>query len=92
MKICTVIVSLGKQMLRYRSISDVPDDIRDKVNEAISGPYAGTILIADEAGRREIARMSRERGTPVLDQFEEGGTALLDQFEEQEIKRNRWNG
>jgi hypothetical protein len=89
MKITTVIVSLGEQRLCYRSISDVPDDIRDKINQAISGPNAATILIADEAGRQEIERSFD--GAARLFADGQGGAAVLDQFE-QEIERDRWNG
>jgi hypothetical protein len=56
MKTSTVIISLGEQFLRYRSLSEVPAKLRKQVTEATSGANSATIIIADEAGRQEIAR------------------------------------
>jgi hypothetical protein len=69
MKTSTVIVSLGEQMLCYRSLSEVPAKLRKRVTEATSGANSATIIIADEAGRQEIARSmagDKRKTTSVL--------------------------
>ncbi|MEZ5351181.1 MAG: hypothetical protein R2762_00965 [Bryobacteraceae bacterium] len=56
MRISTVVISVGAETRFYRSLADVPANLRGKLTEATTGSEAMTLLIADEAGRREILR------------------------------------
>ena len=55
----TVMISSGGADLIYRSVEEVPAALRNKLLESTNGGNAGTILIADQRGRREIARAMR---------------------------------
>lgn len=55
-KTSTVLVASGGDTKVFRSVSDVPPRLRKKLLEATGGKYSATILIADEAGRKEIVK------------------------------------
>ncbi|MEZ5400048.1 MAG: hypothetical protein R2729_10310 [Bryobacteraceae bacterium] len=56
MRISTVVVSAGQETKVYHSIGEVPTNLRERVIAATNGDDSMTLLIADEAGRRELMR------------------------------------
>jgi hypothetical protein len=55
----TVLISAGGADLVYRSLEEVPASLRTKLIESTNGCNSGTILIADQRGRREITKAMR---------------------------------
>jgi len=55
----TVLISAGGADLVYRSVEEVPTSLRTKLLESTNGFNSGTILIADQRGRREITKAMR---------------------------------
>lgn len=65
-KTATILISVGGQAPQtFRSLNDVPPGLRERLVESTSGPYSATLLIADEAGRREIMRSLRGQPSGV---------------------------
>jgi len=55
-KTSTIFVSEGKRTQVFRSLDEMPVDMRRRLEKTTSGMHAATILIADRRGRDEIAR------------------------------------
>ena len=55
----TVLISVGGSDLVYRSVDDVPARLRTRLLKSTNGSNSATILIADQKGRKEIARAMR---------------------------------
>lgn len=53
-KTSTVRIAAGETDQVYRSVDDLPPDLRRQLQRAINSPEAETILIADEKGREQI--------------------------------------
>jgi hypothetical protein len=51
----SVLIAAGRSSLVYRSVEEVPARLRTRLVKSTNGTNAGTILIADRRGRREIA-------------------------------------
>ncbi len=74
MKTSTILISTGSQREAgvYRSVEDVPEGLRRMLVKSTSGLNSGTIYIADERGKEEIAKAIRSlpkhnsRETPRL--------------------------
>jgi len=65
-KTSTVIVAAGDGTSVFRSVDEVPPELRRRLVKATSSPEAVTILIADENGRKEILRsLQVEPGAPA---------------------------
>jgi predicted amidophosphoribosyltransferase len=56
----TVLISAAGSDGVYRSVEDVPPQLRTQLLKSTNGANSATILIADRRGRREIARMMRK--------------------------------
>ena len=54
-----VLISSGKKVRLYRSIDEVPSRLRKRLIESTSSINAGTILIANRAGRERILEALR---------------------------------
>lgn len=52
----TVLISAAGEDRVYRSVDDVPAELRHRLLESTNGANSATILIADRKGRREIER------------------------------------
>jgi hypothetical protein len=65
MRISTVVISVGSETRFYRSAAEVPTALRTRLTEATSGAGAMTLLIADEAGRRELLRSANGESAMV---------------------------
>ena len=55
-KTSTIFISTGEQTLIYRSLGDMPAELRRKLTKFTTGANAATILIADKRGREELIR------------------------------------
>ena len=55
----SVLISSGKKVRLYRSIEEVPSRLRKRLIESTNGINAGTILIANRAGRERILEALR---------------------------------
>lgn len=56
----TVLISAGGADLVYRSVDEVPVRLRTRLLKSTNGSNSATILIADQRGRKEIARAMRK--------------------------------
>lgn len=57
----TVLLSVDGTEMIYRSVDDVPAQLRSRLLKSTNGTNSGTILIADRRGRREIAKAMRQQ-------------------------------
>ena len=55
-KTSTIFVAEGSKTQVFRSLEEMPADLRRRLEKSTSGLHAATILIADRRGRDEIAR------------------------------------
>lgn len=55
----TILISSGGQTRLFRSRSDVPVELREKLDESLASSTAATVLIADQKGRDEIMKLLR---------------------------------
>jgi hypothetical protein len=71
MKTSAVLIAAGGENGFYRSVQEVPEPLRTRLQETTSGANAGTILIADRAGKRRLTEAyARREGRPGAHQPE----------------------
>src|SRR5437588_6671643 len=58
-KSSTIFISVGGRTQVYRSVEDVPPQLRKRLEQSTNGINSATILIADRRGREEIVRAIR---------------------------------
>ena len=58
-KSSTIFISVGSKTQVYRSVEDVPQHLRKRLEQSTNGINSATILIADRRGREEIVRAIR---------------------------------
>ena len=58
-KTSTILISAGETRTVYRSVEDVPDQLKKQLLSSTNGLNSATIVIADRQGRKEIARAIR---------------------------------
>jgi hypothetical protein len=56
LKTSAVYISQGERLEIYRSLDDVPADLRERLIRTANSSNSATILIADRGGREEISR------------------------------------
>jgi hypothetical protein len=56
MKTSAVLIAAGGERQVYRSVNDVPANLRKMLQDTTSGANSATILIADRRGKEEIAK------------------------------------
>jgi hypothetical protein len=61
----TVMISTGGADVVYRSVDEVPAQLRSKLLKSTNSVNSATILIADRQGRKQIARAMRSLPTPI---------------------------
>ena len=61
----TVLISAGGSELVYRSVDEVPAPLRTKLLRSTNGANSASILIADQKGRKEIAKAMRRLPGPA---------------------------
>lgn len=72
-KTTTIMIADGNRLRRYSSPSEVPADLRRRLQQAVLGPNAETLLITNEKGRELLeaqegpvkARMGVRRVGPM---------------------------
>jgi hypothetical protein len=65
MKTSAVLIAAGGEHGFYRSVQEVPEPLRTRLQETTSGANAGTILIADRAGRERLTEAYARREASV---------------------------
>jgi hypothetical protein len=55
-KTSTIFIAKGGRTRVYRSVSEIPQRLRQELEESTNGFNSATILIADRRGRKEILR------------------------------------
>jgi hypothetical protein len=61
----TVLISEGDSETIYRSVDEVPSRLRTRLIKSTNGANSATILIADQRGRKEIAKAMRNLPGPA---------------------------
>jgi hypothetical protein len=56
MKTSAVLIAAGGERQVYRSVADVPANLRKILQDSTNGANSATILIADRRGKEEIAK------------------------------------
>ena len=77
-KSSTIFIGVREKTAVYRSVDDVPEELREKLAEATARPDCATILIADQRGKEEISRALRGETSPVRLRFVESVQIQLD--------------
>ena len=57
----TIFIATGRETRVYRSVEDVPPELRQKLVSCTRGINSATILIADKHGREELVRSLQGR-------------------------------
>jgi len=60
-KTSAVLIASGDESGFYRSVQEVPEPLRTQLKETTSGANAGTIVIADQAGRQRLTEAFARR-------------------------------
>jgi hypothetical protein len=55
-KTSTILIAAGRRLRIFHTIAEVPPALRRKLVRSTSGANAGTVLIADRRGARELLR------------------------------------
>ncbi len=55
-KTSTILIAAGRRLRIYHTIEEVPATLRRRLLKSTSGANAGTVLIADRRGARELLR------------------------------------
>jgi len=63
MKTSAVLIAASGASGFYRSVQDVPEPLRTRLIESTSSPNAGTIVIADQAGKEQMTHVNARRET-----------------------------
>jgi hypothetical protein len=61
----TIFISTGSETRVYRSVEDVPPELRQKLVSCTRGINSATILIADKHGREELVKSLQGRPSDV---------------------------
>jgi len=64
-KSSTIFIATAAETRIYRSVGDIPLDLRRKLAETTRGMNSATILIADKRGREELVRALQGRPSDV---------------------------
>jgi hypothetical protein len=59
LKSSTIFIAVGNKTEVYRSVEEVPEPLRKKLEQSTNGINSATILIADRKGKEEIVRAIR---------------------------------
>jgi hypothetical protein len=57
----TIFIAIGEDTRVYRSVSEIPPELRRKLQESTQSMNSATILIADKRGREELLRALAQR-------------------------------
>ena len=62
-KCATIFISTGEETQVFRSVDEVPADLRQRLLESTQSVNSATILIADKRGREELLRALQGRSS-----------------------------
>ncbi len=86
----TIYVSVGNKLRVYKSVDEIPPDVRKKLEQSTTGANSVSILIADDRGREEIARAIGGLPTPVQSRLAGRLQARKEAKENQNAFWNSW--
>lgn len=55
-KTSTIFISTGRRTQVFRSMSDMPPDLRRQLRDNLAGPNCRTLIVADRRGREYVLR------------------------------------
>jgi|SRR4051794_29367551 hypothetical protein len=61
-KTSTILVSMGRRMRVFKSIEEMPDGLKKRVTENMSGPNSRTLVVADRRGREYLLKALKRAG------------------------------
>ena len=61
----TIFIATSEKTRVFRSVAEIPPDLRQQLNDSTQGLNSATILIADKRGREELVRAIQGRPTDV---------------------------
>ena len=64
-KTSTILIDSGEQRGVYRSVEEVPEELKRELIRSTNGLNSATIVIADRQGRKEIAKAIRNLPGPA---------------------------
>src|ERR1700761_2314542 len=67
----TIFIATGEETRVYRSVKEIPPELRRRLREFTRSMNSATILIADKRGREELIRALQGRTTDVRCRFAE---------------------
>ena len=88
LKSSTIFISVGSKTEVYRSVADVPPQLRKKLEQSTNGINSATILIADRKGKEEIVRAIRGLPSSLRSQF---GKSVQEEGEASPKPAIRWS-
>jgi hypothetical protein len=65
LKTSTIFVTVGRRTHVYRSVDDLPDSLRERLQKTTTGSNSATILIADRKGKEELVRAIQGRPSSI---------------------------
>jgi hypothetical protein len=65
LKTSTIFVTVGRHTHVYRSIDDLPESLRGRLQKTTTGSNSATILIADRRGKEELVRAIQGRPSSI---------------------------
>lgn len=75
MKTSAVLIASGQERGFYKSVQEVPEPLRTRLKEMTNGVNAGTILIADRAGKERLTEAFARREAKAKMEAEKGAVA-----------------
>jgi hypothetical protein len=69
LKTSTIFISKGDQTRVYRSVEEIPQDLRKELEASTNGFNSATILIADRRGREEVRRALKGMPSALRSRF-----------------------
>ena len=60
-KYSTILIAAGDETRSYRTLEEVPEDLREQLIDSTTGENSATLVIADPNGRRELLRLIAQK-------------------------------
>lgn len=85
----TIFIATGNKTKVYHSLSEVPPELRRKLDDSTKGTHSATILIADRRGREELVRALQGKASDLRPTLSPrpGSTASTSQ----PVRKSRFN-
>src|SRR5689334_3970964 len=62
-KTSTILVSTGRRTRVFRSLDDMPRQLRKRISENIAGPNSRTLVVADRRGQEYLLKTLKREAT-----------------------------